>query len=65
MSESKNKKPVSSSKERAVFAYLRPSIYAKFEKYIERHGGSKSEAINEAIRRMVEPMSPQEKISPK
>lgn len=55
----------SSSKERQVLGYLRPSLYAKFEKYIETHGGSKSEAINDAVRKLVDPMPPQGNITPK
>lgn len=64
MSEGKNNK-MRSVDTRQVVGYLRPSLYAKFEKYIEAHGGSKSEAINDAVRKLVEPMPPQQKIIPK
>lgn len=50
--------------QRQVVGYLRPCLYAKFEKYIETHGGSKSEAINDAVRKLVDPMPPQKKTSP-
>lgn len=55
----------SSSHDREVTAYLRPAVYAKLEKYVETHGGSKSEAINDAIRKLVEPMPSQSGIFPK
>jgi hypothetical protein len=61
----KPKNMKSSSHKREVTAYLRPAIYSKLEKYIETHGGSKSEAINDAICKLVEPMPPQDKIIPK
>ncbi len=65
MSEPEKKSQNSSSFDRRVVAYLRPSIAAKFEKYLEEKGVGQSEAINDAIRKMVEPMSPGQKIIPK
>lgn len=59
----KHKKPMSSSHERLVKGYLRPSLAPKFEKYVQDHEMSVSEALNEAVRKLVEPMPPQSNIS--
>jgi hypothetical protein len=59
MSEEKNKKPMSSSHERLVKGYLRPCLAPKFEKYIQDHEMGMSEAINEAVRKLVEPPTKQ------
>lgn len=64
MSDPSNKKQRSAD-QRQVVGYLRPCLYVKFEKYIEAHGGSKSEAINDAVRKLVDPMPPQQRIEPK
>jgi metal-responsive CopG/Arc/MetJ family transcriptional regulator len=60
MSEEINKKPASSSNERQVVGYLRPSLAVKFEKYVQNKGCSKSEAINDAVQKLLEPMGPQQ-----
>lgn len=65
MSDTEKKTQNSSSFERRVVGYLRPCVAAKFEKYVAEHGGSKSEHINDAISRLVEPMPSQQRVSPK
>src|SRR6516164_4378598 len=65
MSESKNTKPVqSSSHDRRVVGYLRPCIAAKFERYLTEKGVNMSEAVNDAVQKLVEPMPPQQSIKP-
>jgi metal-responsive CopG/Arc/MetJ family transcriptional regulator len=64
MSDAEKKTQRSSSFDRRVIGYLSPSVAAKFERYVQEKGVGKSEAINDAIRKLVEPMAPQ-KIVPK
>jgi hypothetical protein len=49
-----DKKVVSSSHERVVKGYLRPALKTKFENYIKVTGITKSEAINEGIRLLID-----------
>lgn len=56
---------MSSSHDRMVKGYLRPSLAPKFEKYVQDHEMTMSEALNEAVRKLVEPMPPQPNIAPK
>ena len=43
----------SSTHERKIYAYLRPSLYNKFNAYVVTNKLGKSEAINEAVRLLV------------
>lgn len=64
MGDAEKKTQNSSSHERRAVAYLRPCVEAKLEKYIAEHGTSKSEVINDAILKFVEPMPPQRRVMP-
>lgn len=50
----KNKKPMSSSHERLVKGYLRPGLAPKFEQYVQEHAVSVSEALNDAVKMLVD-----------
>lgn len=42
------------SKDRAVTGYLSPSLAPKFERFIQTTGISKSEALNDAVRLLLQ-----------